>query len=104
MAQGPHHTALCQAVDVSLHDMQVLFDVHKVLSGLIDACRARVLDATDQPHRFTHGVPGTQKPFEITRVLFFVSVIHFKWLPLLSSTHQIVKKTKTQRNKYKTGS
>lgn len=78
MAQGPHHAALCQAVDVSLHDMQVLFDVHKVLSGLIDACRARVLDATDQPHRFTHGVPGTQKPFEITRVLFFVSSYTFQ--------------------------
>lgn len=58
--------------------MQVLFDVHEVLSCLIDACRAGVLYATHQPDCFTHGVPGTQNPFEITRVLFFVSSYIFQ--------------------------
>lgn len=79
MTQGTrYHAALREAVDVSLDDVQVLLDVHEVLSRLVDTCRARVLDATDQPHGFTHGVPRAQNPFEITRGLFFVSSYTFQ--------------------------
>lgn len=78
---GPsYHAALREAVDISLHDVQVLLDVHEVLGCLVDAGRARVLDATNQPHGLTHGVPRAQNPLEVTGFCFWFPVIHFKWL------------------------